>query len=76
VDQLKRLRQPVESHLTGTTIDKTRLDAARRVADAILDEHKATVDGDGAAARAAVTAAARLEPANLYVNYLGRKQHE
>jgi spermidine synthase len=76
VDQLKRLRQPVESHLTGATIDKTRLDAARRVADAILDEHKATVDGDGAAARAAVAAAATLEPANLYVNYLGRKQHE
>jgi hypothetical protein len=49
---------------------------ARKVADAILDEHRATVDGDKAAARAAVDVAMTLEPGNRYIDYLDRKQRD
>jgi len=46
------------------------------MADAILDEHKATADENKPAARAAVDVAMRLEPENLYVDFLDRKQRE
>jgi spermidine synthase len=46
------------------------------VANAILDEHKATVDGNTSAARAALSVAVKLEPGNSYVGFLDRKQRE
>ena len=49
---------------------------ARKVADAVLDEHRATADDNKPAARMAVDAAMKLEPENLYVDYLDRKQRE
>jgi len=76
VDELKRLRQPVEPYLIGDGIDEVRLDRARKVADAILDEHQATADGDRPAARAALRVAVKLEPDNSYVGFLGREQLE
>ena len=76
VGELKSLREPVESYLTDTSIDGIRLAAARKVADAILDEHKATADENKPAARAAVDVAVKLEPENLYVEFLDRKQRE
>jgi spermidine synthase len=76
VDELKRLREPVEAYLTENSIDEARLDTARTVANAILDEHKATADGDMSAARVALSVAERLEPDNLYVAFLDRKQRE
>jgi len=76
VGELKSLREPVESYLTDTSIDGIRLAAARKVADAILDEHKATADENKPAARAAVDVAMKLEPENLYVDFLDRKQRE
>ena len=44
--------------------------------DAIWDEHEATVDGDRTAAHAALGAALKLEPDNLYLRFLERKQRE
>nr|WP_249137589.1 fused MFS/spermidine synthase [Bradyrhizobium tropiciagri] len=76
VDELKRLREPVEAYLAGTRIDEARLDTARTVANAILDEHKATADGDASAARAALRLAVKLDPDNSYVGFLDRKLHE
>ncbi len=76
VDELKRLREPVENYLTDNSIEEVRLDAARTVANAILDEHKATADGDMSAARAALRVAVKLEPGNSYVGFLDREQRE
>jgi predicted membrane-bound spermidine synthase len=76
VSDLKRLREPVERYLTGGSLDEARLDAAHTVADAILDEHQATADGDKSAARAALKLAAKLEPGNSYIGFLDRKQRE
>jgi spermidine synthase len=76
VDELKRLREPVESYLTDDSIDEARLDNARVVANAILDEHEATADGDMSAARAALRVAVKLEPGNSYVGFLDREQRE
>jgi spermidine synthase len=76
VGDLKRLREPVEAYLTGGSIDEVRLDTARTVANAILDEHEATAGGDKAGARAALRLAVRLEPDNSYVGFLDRKQRE
>lgn len=76
VDELKRLREPVETYVAGAAIDEARLDTARKVADAILDEHKATADGDASAARAALRLAMKLEPDNSYVGFLDRKLRE
>lgn len=76
MDELKRLREPVEGFLTDNSIDEARLDTARMVANAILDEHKATADGDRPAARAALHVAEKLEPGNAYVGFLDRKQRE
>jgi len=76
VGELKRLREPVENYLTSDGIDEARLDTARTVANAILDEHKATVDGDKASAGAALRLATRLEPDNSYVAFLDRKLRE
>ncbi len=75
VDDLKRLREPVEDYLTDESVE-ARLDIARKVANAILDEHNATVEGDRSAAQAALGLAARLEPGNSYVAFLERKQRE
>jgi spermidine synthase len=76
VGELKRLREPVEAHLAGSSINEARLDTARVVANAILDEHQATADGDKAGARAALRLAVKLEPDNSYVGFLDRKQRE
>ncbi len=74
--ELKQLREPVENYLVGNAIDEVRLDTARVVANAILDEHEATADGDMSAARAAVRVAVKLEPGNSYVAFLDREQRE
>ncbi|MGY3443721.1 MULTISPECIES: fused MFS/spermidine synthase [unclassified Bradyrhizobium] len=76
VDELKRLREPLEAYLAGTRIDEARLNTARTVANAILDEHKASADGDASAARAALRLAVKLDPDNSYVGFLDRKLHE
>jgi len=76
VAELKRLREPVEGYLTDDSLDKNQLDTARIVANAILEEHKATADGDLPAARAALDVALRLEPDNRYIGYLSRQQRE
>jgi spermidine synthase len=76
VDELKRLRGPVEGYLTDNSIEEARLDTARTVANAILDEHEATADGDKPAARAALRLATKLEPGNSYIGFLDRKQRE
>jgi spermidine synthase len=76
VDELKRLREPVEAYLAGSSIDEARLGTARTVANAILDEHKATADGDESAARAALRLAVKLAPDNSYVGFLDRKLRE
>jgi spermidine synthase len=76
VGELKRLREPVEAYLAGSSIDEARLGTARTVANAILDEHKATADGDELAARAALRLAVKLAPDNSYVGFLDRKLRE
>jgi spermidine synthase len=75
-EELKRLREPVEAYLANNAIDEARLDTARTVANAILDEHEATADGDKSAARAALRVAVKLEPDNSYVGFLDRKLRE
>lgn len=76
VDELKRLREPVETYLADKSIDEARLDTARTVANAILDEHQATAEGDKSAARAALRLAVKLDPDNSYVGFLDRKLRE
>jgi spermidine synthase len=75
VEELKRLREPVERYLTaGASEEDGRLDRSRRVVDAIWDEHQASVDGDAAAARRALATALALEPDNAYLRFLERAQ--
>jgi len=86
VADLKRLRAPVENYLTISPAEaispseaigpseNRRLDVARKVVEAIWDEHEATVDGDATAARSALGTALKLEPDNLYLRFLDRKQ--
>ena len=76
MDELKRLREPVEAYLADRSIDEARLDTARTVANAILDEHQATAEGDKSAARAALRLAVKLDPDNSYVGFLDRKLRE
>ena len=76
VDELKRLREPVENYLADKSVDEARLDTARTVANAILDEHQATAEGDRSAADAAVRLALKLAPDNSYVDFLDRKLRE
>jgi spermidine synthase len=75
VAELKRLREPVERYLTGSSSEGRKLDMARTVAEAIWDEHEATADGDAATARLALSAALQLEPDNTYLRFLERKQN-
>lgn len=74
VEDLKRLREPVERYFTARSAKDGGLDAARHVIDAIWDEHAATAHGDRAAARSALTTALALEPNNAYLRYLDREQ--
>jgi spermidine synthase len=74
VDDLKRLREPVEHYLTISHSEDRELDVARNVVDDIWDEHEATVDGDATAARSALNSALQLEPNNLYLRFLDRKE--
>jgi spermidine synthase len=74
VEELERLREPVESYLTDNSLAEAGLDTARKVVNAIWDEHQATADGDMPAARAALGPALRLEPDNSYVRFLDRKE--
>ncbi len=76
VDELKRLREPVENYLADRSVDEARLDTARTVANAILDEHQATAEGDRSAADAAIRLALKLAPGNSYVDFLDRKLRE
>ena len=73
---MKRLREPVENYLADKSVDEARLDTARTVANAILDEHQATAEGDRSAADAAVRLALKLAPDNSYVDFLDRKLRE
>jgi spermidine synthase len=74
VADLKRLRQPVERYFTVGSPKDRQLDIARSVVEAIWDEHEATATGDLAAARSALGSALELEPDNLYLRYLDRKE--
>ncbi|HWG78436.1 MAG TPA: fused MFS/spermidine synthase [Stellaceae bacterium] len=74
VADLKRLREPVERYFAGGAPKDRQLDAARRVVEAIWDEHEASATGDLAAARSALGSALELEPDNLYLRYLDRKE--
>jgi spermidine synthase len=74
VADLKRLRQPVERYFTVGSPKDRQLDIARSVVEAIWDEHEATATGDLAAARSALGSALALEPDNLYLRYLDRKE--
>ena len=74
MEDLKRLREHVEPYLTISSSDDRQLDMARDVVEAIWDEHEATVDGDTTAARSALSVALKLEPENMYLRFLDRKQ--
>jgi spermidine synthase len=74
VEDLKRLREPVERYLTVSSSEDAPLDAARNVVDAIWDEHEASAEGDLTAARSALSVALKLEPNNMYLRFLARKQ--
>lgn len=74
VEDIKRLREPVERYLTAAPSDDKRQDAARNEVDAIWDEHAATVKGNAAAARSALDVALKVEPDNEYLQFLERKQ--
>jgi spermidine synthase len=73
VEELKRLREPVESYFTVSSSKDRQLDAARAVVEAIWDEHEATAYGDATAARSALSRALKLEPNNMYLHFLDRK---
>ena len=76
VEELKRLREPVERYLADNSSEEgVRLDTARHVVDAIWDEHEASVLGDETGARSALRSALKLEPNNAYLRYLDRKQN-
>ena len=74
VKELKRLREPVERYLTASSPEDKQLDVARNVVEAIWDEHEATAYGDLTAARSALSVALKLEPNNMYLRFLDRKQ--
>jgi spermidine synthase len=74
VADLKRLREPVERYFAVGSPEDGQLDTARRVVEAIWDEHEATATGDLAAARTALGTALKLEPDNMYLRYLDREQ--
>ena len=75
VADVKRLREPVERYLTvRPSAEDKRLDAARKVVDAIWDEHEAILYGDLAAAGAVLSPALQLEPDNMYLRFLERKE--
>jgi len=75
VADLERLREPVERYLTDNSpSEDVRLDAARSVVDDIWEEHQATARGDTASARSVLGAALKLEPDNVYLRFLERKQ--
>jgi spermidine synthase len=74
VEDLKRLREPVERYLTVPSSEDRQLDVARDVVEAIWDEHEASVDGNVTAARSALNVALTLEPDNMYLRFLDRKQ--
>ena len=74
LEELKRLREHVERYLTASSSEHRQLDVARNVVEAIWDEHEATVDGDTTAARLALSVALKLEPDNMYLRFLDRKQ--
>jgi hypothetical protein len=75
VAELERLREPVERYLTHKSpSEDARLNTARAVVDAIWEEHQATAHGDTTTARAVIGAALKLEPDNVYLRFLKRKQ--
>jgi spermidine synthase len=74
VEDLKRLREHVERYLTVSSSEDRQLDVARNVVEAIWDEHEATAYGDVTAARSALSVALKLEPNNMYLRFLDRKQ--
>ena len=75
VAELERLREPIERYLTdNSSSEDARLDTARTVADAIWEEHEATAHGDTTTARLVLGPALKLEPNNLYIRFLERKQ--
>ena len=74
VEDLKRLREPVERYLSVPSSEDRQLDVARDVVEAIWDEHEASADGNVIAARSALNLALTLEPNNMYLRFLERKQ--
>jgi spermidine synthase len=74
VNELKGLREPVTAYLVGRLPELEALKRDRLVVDAIWEEHEATMLGIRAAARSALDSALSLEPDNMYLHYLKRKQ--
>ena len=74
VADLKRLHEHVERYLTIASSEVKQLDVARNVVEAIWDEHEASAYGDVTAARSALSVALKLEPNNVYLRFLDRKQ--
>jgi len=74
VAELKRLHERVERYLTIGSSKVKQLDVARNVVEAIWDEHEASAYGDMPAARSALNVALKLEPNNVYLRFLDRKQ--
>jgi len=72
VEELKELHEHVERYFTVTP--SKELDVARSVIEAIWEEHEATEHGDVIAARSALSGALKLEPNNMYLRFLDRKQ--
>jgi spermidine synthase len=74
VEELKGLHEHVERYFTVSPSKDRGLDVARSVIEAIWDEHEATEHGDVIAARSALSGALKLEPNNMYLRFLDRKQ--
>lgn len=74
VEELKGLHEHVERYFTVSSSKDKELEVARSVIKAIWDEHEATEHGDVIAARSALSGALKLEPNNMYLRFLDRKQ--
>jgi spermidine synthase len=74
MSEIRSLRESIEPRLVAKSLQSDKVEAARKVVDAIWDEHEAAARDDLAGARAALEMALRLEPENQYLLFLERKQ--
>ena len=74
VAEIKRLREPVELYIKGIHPEAKALESARKVVDAIWQEHEEISIGNRNTARSVLDDALMLEPNNAYLQFLNRKQ--